>query len=272
MSFESLDWYRREAHRTALLSAAEEVALAQRIERGDREALHVLVEANLRLVLKVARRYRYCASRVPQADLVQAGNLGLFRAAQKYDWRRGLRFSTYAVWHIRQAVQRAVLTTQAMGGIGVRQGWEQGRILQAQDTLSERLGREPSEAELAAEVGCSVARVADLVAASRTPVALDAAVTDGGETWHEWVADEQAVDPCAALVAAEERTRCEAWLARLPEREARLLRLRFGFDGEGGRSLREAGAALGLSGERARQLEQGALRRLRQMARGDAMV
>jgi RNA polymerase primary sigma factor len=260
--------YLREIGAVPLLTAAQEVALAQRMERGDRAAKREFVEANLRLVVSIARRYQ--GRGMELLDLIQEGNRGLLRAAEKFDWRRGYKFSTYATWWIRQAVARAIADQSRTVRIPVHV-WEDGsKLARASRQLEQQLGREPSDAELARRVHMSAARVhriRETIRTARDPISLEAPIgEDETSSLGAILADEGTLMPDEVV----ERTVRAEQLARalhiLPPRDRLVLQLRFGLGTKRPQTLEEIGHQLGLTRERIRQIERKALQRLRQAA------
>ena len=259
--------YLREIGTVPLLTAAQEVALAQRMERGDRVARRELVEANLRLVVSIARRYQ--GRGMDLLDLIQEGNRGLMRATEKFDWRKGYKFSTYATWWIRQAVGRAIADQSRTVRIPVHVSEAVSKLARASRELEQQLGREPSDAELAKRMRVSAARVRRIREAIRTarePISLEAPIgEDETSSLGEILADETPMPE-----EAVERTLRAEQLARtlhiLPPRDRLVLRLRFGLGTTRPQTLEEIGQQLGLTRERIRQIEHQALQRLRQAA------
>jgi RNA polymerase primary sigma factor len=243
-----------------LLTAAEERSLARRVERGDLAAKDRLVAHNLRLVASVARRHQ--GRGLPIEDLLQEGVVGLIRAVEKYDHRRGTRFSTYAVPWIRQAIGHALATTSRPIRLPVPQHLQAERLARAESTLHERLGREPRLRELAAAAGVDEAAAARLRRAGAPQASLDLPLhADGGRLADVLPSTDEPSPPEVAL-SAERRRAVRRSLGRLAERDRAVMRLRYGLDGAGERTLGAVGAAVGLSAERVRQLEIGALEAL----------
>ena len=258
---DSLGLFLSEIGRHPLLTAAEEVELAKRVERGDLEAKNRMITSNLRLVVSVARRYQ--GHGLPLGDLIQEGIIGLVRAVEKFDWRKGFKFSTYAVWWIRQAVQRAVANQSRTIRIPVHVNERRQKLGRARRELVARLGREPTEEELAEAAELPLAHVHDALEAAQALAILDQPVGDGdGASLGDLFAAEQA----APDEEADEMLRRQAVrdaVDKLPERERMVIELRFGFSGDDGPvSLEECGRRLGITRERVRQLEQQALMRL----------
>ena len=254
--------YLDEIGRHPLLTADDEVRLAKAIEAGDEAARRTMIESNLRLVVSIARRY--WVTGLPLADLVQEGNLGLLRAVEKFDWRRGVKFSTYATWWIKQAITRGAADRGANPiRLPVHVDEQLGRLRRAQARLAERLGREPSADELATELRLPVGGVERLLGSARAVTSLDTPVGDDGAALRDLLADDLAAGPDVQAVEAVGHEVLEQALAALPERTRQVLVLRFGLDSGTPRTLEEVGALLGVSRERVRQIERRALAALR---------
>lgn len=260
---ELLDSYLREIGHTPLLKPEQEVELAKRVEQGDKDAANAMAQANLRLVVSVARRYLNRG--LPLEDLIAEGNIGLLRAVQKYEWRRGYRFSTYAVWWIRQAITRAIADKGRTIRLPVHVGEALTKRSKAVGQLTTELGREPTAEELDAVLGADASFIGAAVTAAQAPLSLGMAVgEDGEEQLVDFLPDESAVTPeegAVRRVSAEE-TR-QVMNDVLTEREREVLKLRFGLDGSSPESLDVVGRRLGVTRERARQIEAEALRKLR---------
>jgi RNA polymerase primary sigma factor len=242
-----------------LLTAAEEVALAKRIERGDIEAKHRMVECNLRLVVSVAKRYRGMG--LPLLDLIQEGAIGLNRAVEKFDWRRGHKFSTYATWWIRQAIQRAISNNARTIRIPVHVLERRRKVELTQQGLESELGRRPTREELAAAAGLSLRHVDEAFGLARTTLSLNQPFggTDGEQTeLGDLLADPRTENLDDELERHRRRRVIHRALGGLPERERMVLEQHYGLAGAS-RTLQEIGVDLGLTRERVRQLEAHAL-------------
>jgi RNA polymerase primary sigma factor len=259
-SADSLQLFLADVGRHKLLTAAEEVTLAKAIERGDPTAKRRMIESNLRLVVSIAKGYRGLG--VPFLDLIQEGTLGLNRAVEKFDWRRGYKFSTYATWWIRQSVQRAVANHARTIRVPVHVVERQQKLSRAARRLEVELGREATKDELAEATGLPIQHVDEALGAAQASVSLNQTVgaDDEGELG-DLFADREAADPFDEAEESLRRQGVRRALDALPERERRILELRFGFEGEPW-TLEAIGHELDLTRERVRQLEGQALARL----------
>jgi RNA polymerase primary sigma factor len=257
---DALQLFLNEIRRYPLLTAAEEVELAKRIEQGDLEAKERMINSNLRLVVSIAKKYQ--GQELSLLDLIQEGIFGLIRAAEKFDWRRGYKFSTYATFWIRQAIQRGLANKARTIRIPVHIGQRERKIARAERELQARLGREPRDDEIAAAAELPLAQVEEVRDAARTVTSLDRPVGEEGETalGELLEGDAPPVEEEVELSLSEQLLR--RTIEELPEPERNVIRLRYGINGDDPQPLRETGRRLGLSAERVRQLESKALKRL----------
>jgi RNA polymerase primary sigma factor len=258
---DALQLFLNEAARFRLLTAAEEVELAKRVERGDLAAKELMVNSNLRLVVSIAKRYQ--GHGLSLLDLIQEGIIGLIRAVEKFDWRRGFKFSTYATWWIRQAVQRGVANKSRTIRIPVHIAEREQKIVKAERELTAKLGRAPTDAEVAQAAKLSSKNVREVREAARAVTSLDRPLgPDQDAALGDLVAGDQSPVDEEVEVSLQQETLRRA-LAELPERERAVLTMRYGLDGESEpTSLEEIGRRLGLTRERVRQIEAKALERL----------
>jgi len=257
---ESLEQFFSQARRYPLLTAAEEVELAKQIERGDLEAKERMINSNLRLVVSQARRYQGLG--LPMGDLVQEGMLGLIRAVEKFDWRRGFKFSTYGTLWIRQAIQRGLQNTGRTIRVPVHVAQRQTKLRKLESELATKLAREPSDEELAEVADFPLEEVRELRELSRSMTSLDQTVDEEGETSLGDLLASERPEPIEEITGSETERQLNEVIEKLPESERNVIRLRFGLAGEEPRTLGQAGKELGISAERTRQLEEQGLRRL----------
>jgi len=251
---DSLERFLSEIGRYPLLTKVEEIQLAKRVEAGDMLAKRRMVESNLRLVVSIAKNYR--GQGLGFLDLIQEGILGLIRAVEKFDWRRDLKFSTYATWWIRQAVARALADKSRTIRLPVHVVERLQKVNRAERTLMLRLQREPNEDEIAAESKLPIEQVRIVREAARSSMSLDEPIGESGESsMSEVLKDDNAVDPVDAVDAAHRLDTLSGALEALPERRRRVLVLRYGLDGGDARTLDDIARELGLTRERVRQIE-----------------
>jgi RNA polymerase primary sigma factor len=263
-SLDSLRLYLRSIGRVPLLTAQQEVELAKRIERGDMVAKTQMVEANLRLVVSIAKGYLGRGRTF--LDLIQEGSLGLIRAVEKFDYRRGYKFSTYATWWIRQAVTRAIADKARTIRIPVHMVEKLNRVAHVERQLVQRLGREPEPAEIAAELKITVREVRDILRVAQMPVSLEKPIGDEEESeLGDFVADDQTEEPFEAATENLQREDIQRALDALPERERQVIELRYGLRGHEPLTLEEVGRAFGVTRERVRQIENNTLKKLKQL-------
>ena len=257
---DTLQLFLRDIRRHPLLTAAEEVELAKRIEQGDLEAKERMINSNLRLVVSLAKRYQ--GQELSLLDLIQEGILGLIRAAEKFDWRRGYKFSTYATFWIRQAIQRGLANQGRTIRIPVHIGQRERKIARAERELALRLGRSPTDAEVAAAADLTLDEVEETREVTRTVASLDRPVGPESDTGLGDLLPSDERGPVEEVEIGLRQEAVRAALARLPEQEREVIELRFGVGGDDPTPLREAGRRLGLSPERVRRIEHKALERL----------
>ena len=260
-SLDSLRLYLREIGRVTLLTAEQEVSLAKRIERGDMAAKQQMIEANLRLVVSIAKGY--LGRGLSFLDLIQEGSLGLIRAVEKFDYRRGYKFSTYATWWIRQAVTRAIADKARTIRVPVHMVEKLNRVVHMERQMTQRLGREPRPEELAAELRADVDEVQEILRIAQLPVSLERPVGEEDDSsLGDFVEDENAPSPFDEARRTLQDSDVRRALDALPERERRVLEMRFGLTGGQPCTLEEVGRAFGVTRERIRQIENNTLRKL----------
>jgi RNA polymerase primary sigma factor len=257
---DALQLFLNEIRRYPLLTAGQEVDLSKRIEQGDLGAKERMINSNLRLVVSIAKKYQ--GQELSLLDLIQEGIFGLIRASEKFDWRKGYKFSTYATFWIRQAIQRGLANKARTIRIPVHIGQRERKIVRAERDLSTRLGREPTDEEIAAAAELPLEQVEEVRDAARTVTSLDRPIGEEGDTALGDVLEggSQPVDQEVEVSLSEELLR--RTIEELPETERDVIRLRFGFEDDDPQPLRETGRRLGLSAERVRQIESRALKRL----------
>src|SRR5690606_13553270 len=254
--------YLKEIGRVPLLTAEEEVELAKRIEQGDEEARRRLAEANLRLVVSIAKRY--VGRGMLFLDLIQEGNMGLLKAVEKFDYRKGFKFSTYATWWIRQAITRAIADQARTIRIPVHMVETINKLIRVQRQLLQELGREPTPEEIAEQMGIDGDKVREILKIAQEPVSLETPIGEEEDSHlGDFIEDEDALAPAEVASSTLLREQLEDVLDTLSPREKRVLRLRFGLDDGRARTLEEVGQVFGVTRERIRQIEAKALRKLR---------
>ncbi|KOR88391.1 RNA polymerase sigma factor RpoD [Paenibacillus solani] len=258
--------YLKEIGRVPLLSADDEIELANRIEHGDEEAKRRLAEANLRLVVSIAKRY--VGRGMLFLDLIQEGNMGLIKAVEKFDYKKGFKFSTYATWWIRQAITRAIADQARTIRIPVHMVETINKLIRVSRQLLQELGREPSPEEIAAEMELSVEKVREIMKIAQEPVSLETPIGEEDDSHlGDFIEDQEALAPADAAAYELLKEQLEDVLDTLTEREENVLRLRFGLDDGRTRTLEEVGKVFGVTRERIRQIEAKALRKLRHPSR-----
>jgi len=258
--------YLKEIGKVPLLTAEEEINLAQKIEKGNIKAKQKLIKSNLRLVVSIAKRY--VGRGLTFLDLIQEGNQGLMRAVEKYDWRRGYKFSTYATWWIRQAITRAIADQARTIRIPVHMVETINRLYRASRQLMQELDREPTPEEIADELGISPQRVREILKISQSTTSLEKPIGDDGDSLlGDFIQDTSHPSPDESASRRLLRDNVKEVLDTLTEREAKVLKMRFGLDGYKPMTLEEVGKAFGVTRERVRQIECKALRKLKHPSR-----
>ncbi len=265
ISTDTLQLFLKDIGKVPLLTAAQEVELAKRIELGDHGAKQAMVEANLRLVVSIAKRYRNQG--LPFLDLIQEGTIGLVRAAEKFDWRKGFKFSTYATWWIRQAVARAIADKGRTIRMPVHVVEKLNKIGRSERKLRAELAREPTPKEIAADLELPLEEVVQIKRSAQTPVSLEKPVGDDDDSeFGHFLTDESEPLPDEAAEVTMRREALRAILGALSPRERQVLELRYGLDGHQPRTLDEVGKAFNVTRERIRQIEHQSLKKLRALA------
>jgi len=257
---DALQLFLNEIRRYPLLTADEEIELSKRIEQGDLVAKERMINSNLRLVVSIAKKYQ--GQELSLLDLIQEGIFGLIRASEKFDWRKGYKFSTYATFWIRQAIQRGLANKARTIRIPVHIGQRERKIVRAERELSAKLGREPSDDEIARQAELPLGQVEEVRDAARTVTSLDRPVGDEGDTALGDLLEGGAPSPDQEVEVSLSEQLLRRTIDELPETEREVIRLRFGLMGDDPQPLRETGRRLGLSAERVRQIESRALKRL----------
>jgi RNA polymerase primary sigma factor len=269
-STDALQLFLKDIGKVDLLTAAQEVELAKRIERGDHGAKQEMVEANLRLVVSIAKKYRNQG--LPFLDLIQEGTIGLVRAAEKFDHRRGFKFSTYATWWIQQAVARALADKARTIRMPVHVVERLNKIVWAERKLRAELGREPSSEEIGREVDLSIDEVEHIRRTAQTPVSLERPIGEQDESqFGDLLADENQELPEEAAEVTLRKETLWKLLATLAPRERQVLEMRYGLDGQDPRTLDEVGRTFNITRERIRQIESRSLNRLQMLAQAEKL-
>ena len=266
ISTDSIQMYLREIGRVALLTPDEEISLAKRKEKGDKEAADQLAKANLRLVVSIAKKF--VDKNLSLLDLIQEGTMGLFRAVEKFDYRKGYKFSTYATWWIRQAITRALADQSRTIRIPVHMVETINKFQQAQRQLIQNLGREPLPEEIAAEMSETVDRVRHIIKISQDTISIDTSVGDDGEensTLEDFIEDEKTISPDRAAARQLLKERMREVINDLHPREQKILEMRFGLNDGVYHTLEEVGEEFGVTRERIRQIEAKALEKIKKM-------
>lgn len=265
-TLDSVQMYLREIGKVPLLKAEEEIELARKIEKGEEAARQRLTSSNLRLVVSIAKRYVGRSPNLTLLDLIQEGNIGLFKAVEKYDWRRGYKFSTYATWWIRQAITRALADQSRTIRIPVHMVETISKYTQVKRRLLQDLGREPLPEEIAAEMGVEIDKVRQIIKISQETVSLEAPVGGDEEdsTLGEFIEDEKTILPSSSAARRLLKEQLGEILVDLSPREQKILKMRFGLDDGITHTLEEVGNEFGVTRERIRQIEAKALEKIRQ--------
>ena len=262
--------YLKEIGRVSLLTQEEEQALAQRIEQGDEEAKNQMIEANLRLVVAVAKRY--VGRGMHFLDLIQEGNMGLLKAVEKFDYRKGYKFSTYATWWIRQSITRAIADQARTIRIPVHMVETINKVARASHQLVQDLGREPNAVEIAEYLDLPLSKVEEIMKLSQEPISLETPVGEEDDSHlGDFIQDNEVSEPMEAAAANSLREQLEKALHMLTPREEQVLRLRFGFEDGKTHTLEEVGKVFNVTRERVRQIESKALRRLRHPSKSKSL-
>jgi RNA polymerase primary sigma factor len=263
-SLDSLRLYLRSIGKVELLTAGEEVTLAKQIERGDMRAKEQMVKANLRLVVSIAKGY--LGRGLTFLDLIQEGSLGLIRAVEKFDYRRGYKFSTYATWWIRQAVTRAIADKARTIRIPVHMVEKLNNVVHVERQLVQKLGREPTAEEIAFELRCTPREVRDVLRISQLPISLEKPIGEEEDSaLGDFVQDETAESPFESATVIMQKENVRRALNALPERERQVIEMRYGLLGGRPRTLEEVGRAFGVTRERIRQIENNTLKKLQKL-------
>lgn len=257
----SISLYMRDIMKTDLLTPEEEVALSERIRSGDKKARELMIKANLRLVVKIARDYSNYG--VPLVDLISEGNIGLMNAVEKFDPEKGGKLSTYASWWIKQAVKRALANQGKTVRLPIHMVDKLAKIRRISAMLSEEYGRDPSNEELSEVLGIPVRKIALLKEAAQRPASLDAPVQQEGATYAEVIEDANAINPLTALSSKSDHAEIEGLLETLDEREAKIIDSRFGLSGKKPLTLEEISHDFGVTRERIRQIQNIAIAKMK---------
>ncbi len=272
--YDSVQMYLKEIGRIPLLTAEGERELAKRIEKGDIESRKRLAQANLRLVVSIAKKYVGRSHNLSLLDLVQEGNIGLFRAVEKFDWRRGFKFSTYATWWIRQAITRAIADQARTIRIPVHMVETISKFHQMRRRLTQDLGREPLPEEIAAEMGMEPEKIHHIMKISQETISLEMPVGEDEEdsTLSEFIEDEKVLSPADQTSRELLKDQIRAIIEDLLPREQKILRMRFGLDDSITHTLEEVGREFGVTRERIRQIEAKAIEKIRQHRKSDRLT
>lgn len=259
---DTLKSYLREIRRSSLLTFKQEQQLGKRVMAGDEQARQQMIESNLRLVISIGKRYIHRG--FPFSDIVEEGNIGLIKAVEKFNYKRGFRFSTYASWWIRQYIERAIINQGKLVRLPVHVVERLNRYLNRVEAMVQEFGREPTAAEVAVKMKITEEEVLDLKQVVRTTCSLDSPISDRADTFlRDVIEDPMCPSPADTAEGVLRRAEMMAWVKELPEKEQTVIVSRFGLDGGEAKTLEEIGSELGLTRERVRQIEMAALSRLR---------
>ena len=259
---DTLKSYLREIRHSTLLTFKQEQQLGKRVMAGDEQARQQMIESNLRLVISIGKRYIHRG--FPFSDIVEEGNIGLIKAVEKFNYKRGFRFSTYASWWIRQYIERAIINQGKLVRLPVHVVERLNKYLNKVEALVQELGREPTAAEVAVKMKTTEEEVLDLKQVVRTTCSLDSPINDRADTFlRDIIEDPMCPSPADTAEGVLRREEMMAWVKELPEKEQTVIVSRFGLDGSEAKTLEEIGSEMGLTRERVRQIEMAALGRLR---------
>jgi len=260
--FDTVRSYLNDIRKAALLTFEQEQELGKRVKEGDFQAREHMIEANLRLVVSIGKRYMNRG--LAFSDVIEEGNLGLIKSVEKFDYSRGFRFSTYASWWIRQYIERAIINQGKLVRLPVHVVERLNRYLAKTEQLVQELGREPTASEVATRMKTTNETVLDLRQVVRTTCSLDSPISEGGDTFlRDVIEDPSCVSPADTAEGVMRRAEMMEWVQELPEKEQTVIMSRFGLDGSEAKTLEEIGREMGLTRERVRQIEMAALARLR---------
>lgn len=262
-----MQMYLKEIGMNKLLSKEEEIELAKRIENGDQRAKDIMIKSNLRLVVSVAKKYASHVSGLTLLDLVQEGNIGLLKAVEKYEYSKGYKFSTYAIWWIRQAITRAIGDKSRTIRIPIHMKEMMNKIRRVSSRFCAEHGREPEIEEIAEQMGTSIKKIREIEEYFGEPISLDEPICEGDDSSYliDFISDSNTVDPIESAGSNMLKLQLEDLLSELNNREQRILRLRFGLDDGEEKTLAQVGEEFGVTRERIRQIEARAIKRLRNL-------
>jgi RNA polymerase primary sigma factor/RNA polymerase nonessential primary-like sigma factor len=261
-ALDAIQSYLKEIRKSVLLTFEQEQDLGKRIVEGDEQARQKMIESNLRLVVSIAKRY--INRSLPFSDLIEEGNIGLIRAVEKFDYKRGYKFSTYASWWIRQAIERAIINQSKLIRLPVHVVERLNRYLSETEDLVQKLGKEPTAGEIAERMKMKEAEVVEIQQLIRKTYSLDSPISNKGDTaLKDIIEDTTQISPSIMAIGIKNREEIDRWLSNLRENERKVIQLRFGLQGEMPHTLEEIGKIFNLTRERVRQIEQSAIHKLR---------